>query len=30
MKIADGADVMWLLERCKLKLLTTSVVTDEM
>lgn len=26
--VADGADVVWLLERCKLQLLTTSVETD--
>jgi hypothetical protein len=27
--IADGADVLWLLERLKLKLLTTGVEPDE-
>jgi len=27
--IADGADVIWLLERCKLQLLTTGVDPNE-
>lgn len=27
--ISDGADVLWLLERLKLKLLTTDVQTNE-